>query len=91
MIPATDEYLHSPGEAEDPRLDLLAPERVEVRDRLELHGEREFRLSFGEPQWAVKVRVKSVANAMLGMDMGEMQRGSASRAQPQEPAAAEKK
>ena len=25
-----------------------------------------------EPQWAVKVRVKSVANAMLGMDsMGE--------------------
>ena len=29
-----------------------------------------------EPQWAVKVRVKSVANAMLGMDMSEMQRGS---------------
>jgi hypothetical protein len=25
-----------------------------------------------EPQWAVKVRVKSVANAMLGMDMGSM-------------------
>lgn len=25
-----------------------------------------------EPQWAVKVRVKSVANAMLGMDMGGM-------------------
>ena len=49
-----------------------------------------------EPQWAVKVRVKSVANAMLGMDMGEMQRGSGDRAQPQAqdpaaPAAAEKK
>lgn len=28
-----------------------------------------------EPQWAVKVRVKSVANAMLGMDMGSMMRG----------------
>lgn len=47
-----------------------------------------------EPQWAVKVRVKSVANAMLGLDMGEMQRGAGERAQPQEPAspaAAEKK
>jgi hypothetical protein len=50
-----------------------------------------------EPQWAVKVRVKSVANAMLGMDMGEMQRGSRARTQPQAqdpaaaPAAAEKK
>lgn len=30
-----------------------------------------------EPQWAVKVRVKSVANAFLGMDMGAMQRGGA--------------
>lgn len=38
-----------------------------------------------EPQWAVKVRVKSVANAMLGMDMSEMQRGSARGAQPQAP------
>jgi len=28
-----------------------------------------------EPQWAVKVRVKSVASAMLGMDMGAMMRG----------------
>jgi hypothetical protein len=28
-----------------------------------------------EPQWAVKLRVKSVANAMLGMDMSDMQRG----------------
>lgn len=26
-----------------------------------------------EPEWAVKVRVKSVANAMLGMDMGAME------------------
>lgn len=25
-----------------------------------------------EPEWAAKVRVKSVANAMLGMDMGDM-------------------
>jgi hypothetical protein len=49
-----------------------------------------------EPQWAVKVRVKSVANAMLGMDMSEMQRGSGGRPQsqaqdPSAPAAAEKK
>ena len=29
-----------------------------------------------EPDWAVKVRVKSVANAMLGMDMGSMMRGA---------------
>jgi hypothetical protein len=36
-----------------------------------------------EPQWAVKLRVKSVANAMLGMDMSEMQRGSGRQAQPQ--------
>jgi hypothetical protein len=28
-----------------------------------------------EPQWAVKLRVKSVNSAMLGMDMSEMQRG----------------
>jgi hypothetical protein len=28
-----------------------------------------------EPDWAVKVRVKSVANAILGMDMGTMMRG----------------
>ena len=38
-----------------------------------------------EPQWAVKVRVKSVANAMLGMDMSEMQRGSGGRSQRQPP------
>jgi hypothetical protein len=40
-----------------------------------------------EPQWAVKVRVKSVANAMLGMDMGEMQRGAGGRTQAPDPAA----
>jgi|OpeIllAssembly_1097287.scaffolds.fasta_scaffold06104_3 hypothetical protein len=34
-----------------------------------------------EPQWAAKVRVKSVANAMLGMDMGSMMRGG-SRGEP---------
>jgi len=34
-----------------------------------------------EPQWAVKLRVKSVANAMLGMDMGAMMRGG-SRDEP---------
>lgn len=28
-----------------------------------------------EPQWAVKVRLKSVANAMLGMDSMGMQSG----------------
>jgi len=41
-----------------------------------------------EPQWAVKVRVKSVANAMLGMDMGTMMRGGgrAEPAPPQPPA-----
>lgn len=50
-----------------------------------------------EPDWAVKVRVKSVANAMLGLDMSEMQRSAGQRpaGQPQEPpappAAAEKK
>jgi len=36
-----------------------------------------------EPDWAVKVRVKSVASAMLGIDMGEMQRGSGPRGQAQ--------
>jgi hypothetical protein len=34
-----------------------------------------------EPDWAVKVRVKSVANAILGVDMSEMQRGSGRRGQ----------
>lgn len=29
-----------------------------------------------EPEWAVKLRVKSVASAMLGMDMGSLQRGA---------------
>jgi hypothetical protein len=33
-----------------------------------------------EPQWAVKLRVKSVANAILGMDMGSMPSGSAMQA-----------
>jgi hypothetical protein len=46
-----------------------------------------------EPQWATKIRVKSIANAMLGMDMPSMQRDTAS--QPGRPAdqppAAEKK
>lgn len=46
-----------------------------------------------EPEWAVKLRVKSVANAMLGVDMGGMQRGS--DAQPSNasdsPAVVEKK
>lgn len=42
-----------------------------------------------EPDWAVKVRVKSVANAMLGMDMSDMMRGASGRDQPapQAPAA----
>lgn len=48
-----------------------------------------------EPQWAVKVRVKSVSNAMLGMDMGEMQRapGASTSAPAPEapPPAAERK
>jgi hypothetical protein len=35
-----------------------------------------------EPQWAVKVRVKSVANALLGMDMGTMMRGGSRRTEP---------
>ena len=38
-----------------------------------------------EPQWAVKVRVKSVASAMLGIDMSEMQ-GGGRRGQQQAPA-----
>jgi hypothetical protein len=38
-----------------------------------------------EPDWAVKVRVKSVANAMLGMDLGSMQGGSVPRSQQQAP------
>ncbi len=46
-----------------------------------------------EPDWAVKLRIKSVTSAMLGMDMGGMQRGSG--AQPSDAAdpsaAAEKK
>jgi len=35
-----------------------------------------------EPEWALKVRVKSVANAMLGMDMAAMQRGTAAPSRP---------
>jgi len=35
-----------------------------------------------EPQWAVKVRVKSVASAMLGMDMGSMMRGGGRSSTP---------
>jgi hypothetical protein len=38
-----------------------------------------------EPEWAVKIRVKSVANAMLGMDIEEMTRGAGGQA----PSAAE--
>jgi hypothetical protein len=41
-----------------------------------------------EPQWAVKLRVKSVASAMLGMDMGAMMRGG-SRGEAEAPPAAE--
>jgi len=46
-----------------------------------------------EPEWAVKVRVKSVANAMLGMDMSAMQRGAAAAPSPSAdaPASAEAK
>ncbi len=33
-----------------------------------------------EPEWAVKIRVKSVANAMLGMDIEEMTRGAGGQA-----------
>jgi hypothetical protein len=44
-----------------------------------------------EPQWAVKVRVKSVASAMLGMDMGAMGGGRpGQRAPDAEPAEAQK-
>jgi len=40
-----------------------------------------------EPQWAAKVRVKSVASAMLGMDMGSMMGGGGGEpAAPQAPA-----
>jgi len=39
-----------------------------------------------EPQWAVKLRVKSVASTMLGMDMGAMMRGG-SRDEPAPPQA----
>ena len=45
-----------------------------------------------EPQWAVKIRVKSVASAMLGMDMGAMMgggRGAARSAPPAAPPAGE--
>jgi len=41
-----------------------------------------------EPQWAVKARLKSVASAMLGMDMGTMMR-SGGRSQPESQAPAE--
>jgi len=46
-----------------------------------------------EPQWATKIRVKSVANAMLGMDMPAMQRetaGAPGRPADQPPAAEKK-
>jgi hypothetical protein len=44
-----------------------------------------------EPQWAVKVRVKSVASTMLGMDMGAMGGGRAGqRAPASEPADGQK-
>jgi hypothetical protein len=51
-----------------------------------------------EPQWAAKIRVKSVASAFLGMDMSAMQRGGAPAArettdpaQPQQKPDEEKK
>jgi len=46
-----------------------------------------------EPDWAVKLRVKSVANAMLGLDMGGMPSGSDAQSQGarDQPASAEKK
>jgi hypothetical protein len=37
-----------------------------------------------EPQWAAKIRVKSIANAILGMDMPAMPRDTAG--QPGQPA-----
>jgi hypothetical protein len=43
-----------------------------------------------EPQWAAKVRVKSVANALLGMDMGAMMRGGDKEQAPQAADAAKK-
>jgi hypothetical protein len=42
-----------------------------------------------EPQWAVKLRLKSVSTAMLGMDMREMTRGGARQA-PADPGADKK-
>lgn len=39
-----------------------------------------------EPQWAVKLRLKSVSTAMLGMDMREMTRGGARQAPAEPPA-----
>ena len=38
-----------------------------------------------EPDWAVKVRVKSVASSLLGMDMGEMMRGGGRAQEPSAP------
>ncbi len=44
-----------------------------------------------EPQWAVKVRVKSVANAMFGLDMGAMGGGRPGQRAPEsEPADGQK-
>jgi len=43
-----------------------------------------------EPQWAAKVRVKSVASAMLGMDMGSMMRGGGKEEAPPAAEAAKK-
>jgi len=42
-----------------------------------------------EPQWAVKLRVKSVATQMLGVDMGAMMRGGGSRDEPAPPPSGE--
>jgi hypothetical protein len=44
-----------------------------------------------EPQWATKIRVKSVANAMLGMDMGAMRGPQATRGAEQPPPQAAEK
>jgi hypothetical protein len=43
-----------------------------------------------EPQWATKIRVKSVASALLGMDMGTMRGPQAERGAEPPPQAAEK-
>jgi hypothetical protein len=43
-----------------------------------------------EPQWAAKVRVKSVASAMLGMDMGSMMRSGGKEEAPPAAEAAKK-